>query len=109
MPLTEPVKAALKRGALVTAANWQIVLIQFVAESAFKALLMVPVVGAAFLVTLLVGSGVEEILAGGLTQALALAITALGQHRGALTAYLAGVAVVVVGGSILTFVIKAGT
>jgi hypothetical protein len=109
MPLTEPIKVALKRGALVTAANWEVVLIQFVAESAFKALLVVPVVGAAFLVTLLVGSSVEEIVAGDLRQTLAIAIAALGEHRTALGAYLLGVAVVLVGGSLLMFVVKAGS
>ena len=35
MPLTEAIKASLKRGALVTAANWEVVVIQFVAESSF--------------------------------------------------------------------------
>jgi hypothetical protein len=109
MSLTEPIKTALKRGALVTAANWEVVLIQFVAESAFKALLMVPVVGAAFLVTLLVGSSVEEIISGDLRQTIALAIAALGEHRSALVAYLVGVAVVLVGGSMLMFVVKAGS
>lgn len=109
MSLTEAIKAALKRGALVTAANWEVVLIQFVAESAFKALLVVPVVGAAFLVTLIVGSSVEEIVSGDLRQTIALAIAALGAHRGALIAYLAGVGVVVIGGSVLMFVVKAGS
>jgi len=109
MPLTEPIKNALKRGALVTAANWQVVLIQFVAESAFKALLVVPVAGAAFLVTLLVGGSVEEIVSGDLRQTLGIAIAALGEHRAALGAYLAGVGVVLIGGSMLMFVVKAGS
>jgi len=109
MPLTEAIKASLKRGALVTAANWEVVVIQFVAESSFKALLVVPVVGAAFLVTLLVGSSVEEVIAGGLRQTLMLAIAALREHQFALFSYIAGVAVVVAGGSVMTFVIKAGT
>jgi hypothetical protein len=109
MSLTEAVKAALKRGALVTAANWEVIVIQFVAESAFKALLMVPVVGAAFLVTLLVGASVEDVVSGDLRQTVSLAVDALGQHTGALIAYLAGVGVVVVGGSILMFVVKAGS
>jgi hypothetical protein len=109
MSLTEPIKTALKRGALVTAANWEIVLIQFVAESAFKALLMVPVVGAAFLVTLLVGSSVEEIVSGDLRQTLSIAVSALSEHRAALSAYLTGVGVVLVGGSMLMFVVKAGS
>jgi hypothetical protein len=109
MPLTEAIKASLKRGALVTAANWEVIIIQFVAESSFKALLVVPVVGAAFLVTLLVGSSVEEIVSGGLRQTLMLAIAALGEHQVALFSFIVGVAIVVVGGSVMTFVIKAGT
>src|SRR5262245_25691725 len=109
MPLTEAIKASRKRGALVTAANWEVVVIQFVAESSFKALLVVPVVGATFLVTLLVGSSVEEVMAGGLRQTLMLAIAALGEHQFALFSYIAGVAIVVVGGSVMTFVVKAGT
>lgn len=109
MSLTEAIKAALKRGALVTAANWEIIVIQFVAESAFKALLVVPILGAAFLVTLIVGSSVEEIVSGDLRQTVALAVAALGTHRGALAAYLAGVGVIVTGGSILMFVVKAGS
>jgi hypothetical protein len=40
-------KHLLKRGALLTAANWQTVAIQFVAETTFYALLAVPIIGAA--------------------------------------------------------------
>ncbi len=109
MPLSEAIKTSLKRGALVTAANWQVIAIQFVAESAFKALLVVPVVGAAFLLALLVGSSVEEVITGDLRQTMALAIAALGEHTPALVAYLGGVAAVVVGGSLLMFVVKAGS
>ena len=49
------VKDCLKRGALVTAANWHVVLVQFVADALFKTLLAVPVVGGVFLVVLLIG------------------------------------------------------
>ena len=45
-------KATLKRGALVAAANWPLVAVQFVAESTLKLLLAVPVVGGIFLVVL---------------------------------------------------------
>lgn len=103
------IKSSLKRGALVTIANWEVVVIQFVAEAAFKALLMVPVVGAAFLLALLVGGGVTDLLDGGLQDVLAIAITGLQAHPGALTAYLGGLLVVVIGGSILMFRIKGGT
>ena len=103
------IKSSLKRGALVTAANWEVVVIQFVAESAFKALLTVPVVGAAFLLALLVGGGVLDLLDGGVQDALGIAITRLRVHPGALVAYLTGLLVVVIGGSVLMFRIKGGT
>lgn len=103
------VKSLLKRGALVTAANWEVVVIQFVAESAFKALLVVPVVGAAFLLALQVGGGVVDLLDGGVQDTLGIAITGLRSNPGALVAYLAGLLIVVVGGSVLMFRIKGGT
>src|SRR5258708_18782515 len=43
-------KHLLKRGALLVAANWQTVVIQFVAETTFQVLLAVPIIGAAILV-----------------------------------------------------------
>ena len=41
--LTASSKLALKRGALITTANWQVVVLQFVADALFTALLAVPV------------------------------------------------------------------
>ena len=35
----------LKRGALLAAANWEVIVLQFLAESAFKLLLVVPGTG----------------------------------------------------------------
>ena len=43
-------KLSLKRGALVTAANWQVVIVQFVADTLFKTLVAVPIVGGLVLV-----------------------------------------------------------
>lgn len=102
-------KLALKRGALIAAANWPVVAIQFLAESVFKALLMVPVVGAVSLVTLLVGGSADDLLTLGLQGALAGAVETLSVHPSALTAYLAGLVIVVVGGSALMFFVKGGT
>ena len=45
MALPASPKLALKRGALITAANWHVVLVQFVADAVFTALLAVPVAG----------------------------------------------------------------
>ena len=47
---------------LVTAANWQVVVIQFVADALFKTLLAVPIVGGVFLVVLLIGGDPSELL-----------------------------------------------
>ena len=101
-------KAVLKRGVLVTAANWEVIVIQYLAESVFKALLLVPVAGAAFLLALLVGGGLRD-LSNDPRDAIGLVITVLGEHPAALAAYLAGLLVVIVGGSVLMFVVKAGT
>ncbi len=106
--LTLAIKTALKRGALVTAANWEVVVIQFVAESAFKGLLIVPALGAAFLVALMVGADAGEIVGARLQDTLALVVSSLDTHPGALFSYFAGLAIVIVGGSVLMFVIKAG-
>lgn len=103
------IKSFLKRGALIAAANWEVVVIQFVAEATFKALLMVPVVGGAFLLALLVGGGVFDLLDSGVQDALGIAITELRVHPGALVAYLTGLLIVIVGGSVLMFRIKGGT
>ena len=48
--MTQPpaLKAALKRGALIAAANWPLVVVQFIAEASLKLLLAVPVVGGSF-------------------------------------------------------------
>ena len=37
------IKPLLKRGALLAAANWEVVVLQYIAESAFKLMLVVPV------------------------------------------------------------------
>jgi hypothetical protein len=103
------IKHALKRGALVAGANWEVVVIQFVAESTFKALLVVPVVGAAFLLALLVGGNVLDLLGGALADALTAAIAALDSHPWALALYLTGLLVIVVGGSVVMFHVKGGT
>jgi hypothetical protein len=102
-------KPLLKRGALVAAANWEVVVVQFVAESAFKLLLAVPVVGAAFLVALLVGGSALDLATADVRQMLGLVLSTLAEHPGALAAYLLGVLVVVTGGSALTFLVKGGT
>lgn len=107
--LADDIKTALKRGALIAVANWEVVAIQFVAESAFKALLMVPVVGAVFLMALVVGGSAADLAQGGLQHVLGEVIDALDAHPAALSAYLTGLLAVIVGGSVMMFRIKGGT
>jgi hypothetical protein len=102
-------KATLKRGALVAAANWPLVAVQFVAESTLKVLLAVPVVGGIFLVVLLLGANADELLAGDVREIVAQVFGAMRQNVPALVAFSTAFAVVLLGGSALTFVIKGGT
>ncbi len=109
MPELPGLKAKLKRGALVAAANWPLVAVQFVAESTLKVLLAVPVVGGVFLVVLLLGANVDELLAGDVREIVAEVFGAMRQNIPALVAFSTAFAVVLLGGSALTFVIKGGT
>ena len=102
-------KATLKRGALVAAANWPLVAVQFVAESTLKVLLAVPVVGGIFLVVLLLGANADELLAGDLREIVAQVFAAMRQNIPALVAFSIAFTIVLLGGSALTFVIKGGT
>ncbi|HET7221302.1 MAG TPA: hypothetical protein VFJ02_24775 [Vicinamibacterales bacterium] len=107
--LTPGLKLALKRGALVAAANWPLVLIQFIAESTLKVILGVPVVGGIFLVVLLLGADVEQLLGGDFRDIVGAVIASLRANPAALTAFALAVLIVLIGGSVLTFIVKAGT
>ncbi|MPY89775.1 MAG: hypothetical protein GEU99_17865 [Luteitalea sp.] len=102
-------KAPLKRGALVTAANWPLLLVQFVAESTFKLLVAVPVIGGVFLVALALGRDVDELWRWNLRDSIGALLEALRSHPAALSGFVAAVLITVVGGSALMFLIKGGT
>ncbi len=104
-----PLRAAITRGALVTLANWQVVVIDFVIETLFKAAVGVPVVGGAFMVAVLMGVDMGSMLGDGVLSAADRLLVPLGQAPAALTAFLLALAVVSVGGAVLMFVVKAGT
>ena len=109
-PMTRSIlKTALKRGALIAAANWPVTLIQATADSLFKLLLAAPVIGGIFLAALAVGSDpVALITLQSREMALTIA-TALLARPLVLTVLLLAVAVVGVGGSLFVFLVKAGT
>jgi len=101
-------KHLLKRGALLTAANWQTVAIQFVAETTFQVLLAVPILGAAVLVAVLLGGDLTELLHGSLRDIFTTIASALLSEPFALVAFVTAFAVVLLGGSVLMFVVKGG-
>ena len=104
-----PLKAALKRGALVAAANWPLVFVQFIAEATLKLLLAVPTIGGVFLVMLLLDADVEDVLGGGLRDIAGTVFTALRANPVALVAFALAFLIVLLGGSALTFIVKGGT
>lgn len=109
MPHPPALKASLKRGAFIAAANWPLIAVQFIAEGTLKLLLGVPVVGGIFLVVLLLGADVEEVMAGDLKQIVASVVGALRANPAALVAFGAAFLVVLLGASALTFIVKGGT
>ena len=109
MALLVSSKLALKRGALITAANWQVVVLQWVADSVFTALLAVPVVGGAALVVLTSGLAPRDLLEQDLRRAVLSVASALLTHPIALVAFLVAMFVVVLGGSLVMAFVKGGT
>lgn len=108
IPVT-PLKIFLKRGALITAANWHVVVVQFVADALFKTLLAVPIVGGVFLVVLLVGGDPSELLELPARDILPTMAAVLLARPAALAAFLFAIAIVLLGGSLLMFWVKGGT
>ena len=102
-------KHLLKRGALLAAANWQVVTIQFIAETTFQVLLAVPVIGAAILVAVLLGADLADLLQGGLREMFTTVASALWSEPIALVSFITAFCLVLFGGSILIFVVKGGT
>lgn len=104
-----PLKLTLKRGALVAAANWQVALVQFVADSLFKALLAVPIVGGVFLVVLVVGGEPSELIGSMEVRTIVPAMAAaLMANPVVLASFLLALTIVVLGGSVFMFLVKGG-
>ena len=102
-------KPTLKRGALIAAANWQITLIQSVADSLFKLLLAVPVLGGVFLVALVLGAEPTGLIALDWRDLITTIVAALFSQPIVLSAFLLSLAMVVLGGSMFVFLVKGGT
>jgi hypothetical protein len=102
-------KHLLKRGALLTAANWQTVVIQFVAQTTFQVLLAVPIIGAAILVAVLLGADLADLLQGSLRDIFTTIASTLLSEPVALVAFVTAFLLVLFGGSVLMFAVKGGT
>lgn len=106
MPLLKP---TLKRGALLAAANWQVTLIQSAADSLFKLVIAVPVIGGVILVALVLGAEPTGLIALEWRDLITTIVAALLSQPVVLTTFLLSLGVVVVGGSVLVFLVKGGT
>jgi hypothetical protein len=106
---TLPLLSALKRGALLIAANWPVVILDFVVESLYKLALSIPVLGGALVVGTVMGTDLRAVVAEGLRPTADLVLGSLVTAPVALTSFLVALAVAAIGGEALMFVIKAGT
>lgn len=102
-------KATLKRGALVAASNWPVILIQFVAESTFKLLIGVPIVGGALLATLALGRDLTDLLRGDARDVVTAVGATLVDHPLAFASFVLSLTIVLGGGGALMFLVKGGT
>jgi hypothetical protein len=102
-------KHVLKRGALLTAANWQTVVIQFIAQTTFQVLLAVPIIGAAILVAILMGADLADLLQGSLRDIFTTIASTLLSEPVALVSFMTAFSLVLFGGSVLMFAVKGGT
>jgi hypothetical protein len=102
-------KLLLKRGALLTAANWPVVAVQFAAQTTFQVLLAVPVMGAAVLVAVLLGADFAELVRGNLRDIFTTIASTLLAEPVAFGSFLTAFTIMLFGGSIFMFLVKGGT
>src|SRR5688572_11020045 len=107
--MPQSLKPAIKRGALIAAANWQVTLIQTTADSLFKLLLAAPIIGGVFLVALAIGSEPRVLITLEWREMAATIVSSLLSRPLVLTPFLLALAVIAIGGSFFVFLVKAGT
>jgi hypothetical protein len=103
-----PLRAALKRGALVTVANWPVIVVQFIVVSIARVALAVPIAGGAFMVAVLSNADVTSIFAGGLRSAAGIVIASLLNRPVALWSFVAALCVVAAGSGVISWLTQAG-
>jgi len=105
----QTLKPTLKRGALVAAANWPVIVIQAIADSLFKVLIAMPLIGGIFLVALVVGADPGALISLEWRDLATTIIGALMSRPIVLTSFLLSLTIVVIGGSLFVFLVKGGT
>ena len=101
-------KLLLKRGALMAAANWPTVAIQFVAETTFQVLVAIPILGAAVLVAVVIGTDLTDLLQGGLRDIATRIAGALTSEPIALVSFGLAFGITLTAASLLMFLVKGG-
>ena len=101
-------KLLLKRGALLAAANWPTVAIQFIAETTFQILVAIPILGAAVLLSVAVGADLSDLLQGGLRDIATRTAAALTAQPVALVSFGVSFSIALAAASILMFLVKGG-
>jgi hypothetical protein len=87
-----------------------VVIVQFVADTLFKTLVVVPVLGGLVLVALVAGGNPFDLINfDDLTQTISAMVSVLLAHPIALAAFLVALGVILAGGSVLMFAVKAGS
>ncbi|MEX2270392.1 MAG: hypothetical protein WD690_02905 [Vicinamibacterales bacterium] len=103
-----PLRIALKRGALVAAANWPVILVQFVAETLLKVAIAIPVLAGVFLVAVDLGADAVDLLQGDLFNSVRVVYASLGASPVAFASFLVAAGLSTVGAAVFTFVTKGG-
>ena len=92
----------------MAAANWQTVAIQFVAETTFQVLVAIPILGAAVLLSVVVGTDLSVLLQGGLRDIATRIAGTLTAEPVALLSFGVAFSIALGGASVLMFLVKGG-
>ena len=92
----------------MAAANWQTVTIQFVAETTFQVLVAIPILGAAVLLSLAVGTDLSVLLQGGLRDIATRIAGTLTAEPLALASFGVAFSIALGAASVLMFLVKGG-
>ena len=101
-------KLLLKRGALLAAANWPTVAIQFVAETTYLVLVAIPIFAAAVLLKVVIGTDLSDLLQGGLRDIATRIAGALAAEPVALGSFVVAFTIALGAASVLMFLVKGG-